>query len=249
MARFQFARWRGPVPNMNSGGMVRPFQGLVLHIEQGTESGTDTWFHNPAAQVSAHFGNPKSGGLDQWVDTDDTAWAEVAGNTKWISIENEGNSGDTLTDSQLNNAATLLAWLNLTENLPMQLANTPSDSGLGYHAMGGAAWGNHPDCPGAPIVAQRDTIVARAQALVIAPTISSISRASGSPGATVVIIGSGFTFATSVGFGDTSAADMSVDSDTQITVVVPGGSGTVDVTVVTLVGTSSSTPADQFKYL
>ncbi len=249
MARFQLAQWRGPVPNMNSGGMVRPFKGLVLHIEQGSESGTDSWFHNPAAQVSAHFGNPKSGGLDQWVDTDDTAWAQVAGNTTWVSLENEGNSGDSLTSGQMANAATLLAWLNVTENVPLQLADTPSDSGLGYHAMGGVPWGNHPDCPGSPIIAQRATIIAQAQALVINPTISAINPTSGSVGDTVVITGSGFTFATSVGFGSTSVSNMSVDSDTQITVTVPSGSGTVDVTVITLIGTSAPTAADQFTYV
>jgi hypothetical protein len=229
--------------------MVRPLQGLLLHIEQGSESGTDSWFHNPNSQVSAHFGNPKSGGLDQWVDTNDAAWAEAAGNSKWISIENEGNSGDALTDNQVANAALLLAWLNLTENIPMQLADATTDFGLGYHSMGGVPWGNHPDCPGAPIIAQRATIVAQAQALVIGPTITGLSAMSGSAGDTIVIAGSGFTFATSVGFGGTSVPSMVVTGDTQITVTVPPGSDTVDVEVITLVGTSSPTSAGQFTYV
>ena len=107
MAHFKEARWRGPVPNKNPGQMVRPFNGLVLHIQEGHEDGTDAHFHNPASKVSAHFGNPKHGGLDQWVDTDDKAWAEVSGNRHWISIENEGFSGDSLTDSQIENCAHL----------------------------------------------------------------------------------------------------------------------------------------------
>ena len=248
MAVFQLANWRGPVPNKNDAGMVRPLQGLVLHVQQGTEKGTDGWFHDPSSQVSAHFGNPKSGTLDQWVDTNDVAWAQVAGNTSWISLENEGNTGDTLTSSQLVNAATLLAWLNLTENVPMQLAQTPTDQGLGFHAMGAAAWGNHPQCPGQPIVDQRADIVSAAQNMVSAPTVSAVSPANGNPGDTVTITGSFFTFATSVGFGNTSVPQMTVDSDTQITATVPPGSGNVDVTVTTLVGTSATSTADEFAY-
>jgi hypothetical protein len=248
VAIFQLANWRGPVPNMNPGGMVRPFMGLVLHVEEGTESGTDSWFHSASAQVSAHFGNPKTGSLDQWVDTNDKAWAQVAGNNSWISVENEGNAGDSLTASQVANAATLLAWLNITENIPMTVANSPTDSGLGYHAMGGAAWGNHLGCPGQPIIDQRAAICSAAAALVISPAVTGISPASGSGGATVVITGSGFTFATAVGFGNTSVPQMSVDSDTQITVTAPTGSGTVDVVVTTLVGTSATVAADQFTY-
>lgn len=248
MAVFQQAKWRGPVPNCNAGGMVRPFQGLVLHIQEGTENGTDSWFHNPASQVSAHFGNPKTGGLDQWVDTNDKAWAQVAGNKSWISVENEGHSGDSLTASQIANAAVLLAWLNLTEQVPMQCADSASDSGLGYHSMGGDAWGGHMDCPGQAIVDQRPDIVAAAQHLVSTPIVSGIAPSNGGAGDTVTITGSNFTFATSVGFGNTSVSQMSVDSDTQITVTVPTGSGTVDVAVTTLVATSATSSSDQFTY-
>jgi hypothetical protein len=138
--------------------------GLVLHIQEGTESGTDAWFHNPASQVSAHFGNPKSGPLDQWVDTADRAWAEVAGNPWWISIENEGHSGDLLTASQLENCAQLLAWLHTEYGVPFQISDTPLSGtpGLTGHGLGGSAWGGHTDCPGAPILAQRSAIITRA---------------------------------------------------------------------------------------
>ena len=64
----------------------------------------------------------------------------------------------------------------------------------------------------------------------------------------MTITGSGFTGATDVGFGTTSAAAMTVDSDTQITATSPAGTGTVDVTVTTPAGTSPTSPADQFTY-
>ena len=65
----------------------------------------------------------------------------------------------------------------------------------------------------------------------------------------MVITGSGFTGATSVGFDVTSAADITVDSDTQITTASPAGTGTVDVTVTTPDGTSPASSADQFTYM
>jgi hypothetical protein len=246
MARFHLANWRGPIPNMNTGGMVRPLRGLVLHIQEGTEAGTDATFHDPnlANPRSAHFGNPQAGRLDQWVDTNDMAWAQVAGNPQWISLENEGFSGATgytLNENQLNNAATLLAWLNLTEGVPMQLTNTPFDTGLGYHSMGGAAWGPTA-CPGPKIIAQRADIVARAQHLVSNPIISGINPSSGPVGSNVVITGSALSFTTGVAFGLVSVTDLNVDSDTQLTVKVPPGFGLVPITITTLVGVVVSVP-------
>jgi len=82
------------------------------------------------------------------------------------------------------------------------------------------------------------------------PVVTAINPTSGSAfgGTTVTVTGSGFTGATSVRFGASSAIVMTVVSDTQITATSPAGSGTVDVTVVTPAGTSASSPADQFTY-
>jgi hypothetical protein len=79
--------------------------------------------------------------------------------------------------------------------------------------------------------------------------VIAVSPASGSAdgGDSVTITGSGFTDATEVDFGGASA-QMTVDSDTEITATSPPGSGTVDVTVVTPAGTSATSPADQFSY-
>jgi hypothetical protein len=85
------------------------------------------------------------------------------------------------------------------------------------------------------------------------PSITSVSPASGPvPGGTsVTITGTGFTGASAVKFGAINAASYSVVSETQITASTPAsaGTGTVDVTVTTAVGTSAISAADQFTYV
>ena len=84
----------------------------------------------------------------------------------------------------------------------------------------------------------------------ITTSVSRVSPASGTPagGDIVTITGSGFTGATGVNFGSTSATTFQVNSDSQITVTSPIGTGTVDITVVTPAGTSPTSTADQFTY-
>jgi len=82
------------------------------------------------------------------------------------------------------------------------------------------------------------------------PTVTSISPKSGpvEGGTLVTITGSGFTGATSVTFGGTSVTPT-VASDTSITATSPArAAGTVDVRVVTPLGTSPNTAADDFVY-
>jgi len=73
------------------------------------------------------------------------------------------------------------------------------------------------------------------------------ARGPATGGTTVTITGSGFTGASSVSFGGTSVVPT-VDSDTQISVSSPQGTGVVNVTVVAPGGTSAVTPASQFTY-
>ena len=75
---------------------------------------------------------------------------------------------------------------------------------------------------------------------VPAPTVSSISRASGPVGSTVVITGTNLSRATSVTFGGVLATVGGIDSDTQITAVVPAGAVTGPIQVTTPTGVASS---------
>ena len=76
---------------------------------------------------------------------------------------------------------------------------------------------------------------------VAVPMITSISTPQGptAGGTTVALTGSGFSGATAVNFGTSSAA-FAVVSDSQLTATAPAGSGTVNVNVTTLGGTSNS---------
>ncbi|RDH39963.1 MAG: hypothetical protein CFE62_006225, partial [Candidatus Aquirickettsiella gammari] len=75
------------------------------------------------------------------------------------------------------------------------------------------------------------------------PVITTLAPSAGSlaGGNTVTIYGSGFTNASSVMFGNNSAVEYTINSDSQITVTVPPGTaaGTVEVLVTTLGGTSA----------
>lgn len=82
------------------------------------------------------------------------------------------------------------------------------------------------------------------------PTITMLNPNKGpiKGGTSVMISGTNLTGASEVKFGATAAASFSVDSDTKITAISPPGTGTVDVTVKTLGGTSLVNPADTFSY-
>jgi hypothetical protein len=175
MALMPGATFIGPTPNKRVDGMVE-VRGLVLHIQQGTEQGSEAWFKDPASQASSHFLNPKTGNLRQLVDTKDRAWAEAAGNAHWVSVEHEGYAGDKLTPSQLENDAHLMVWLHNEYGVPLVSTDDPNGKGLGWHGMGGASWGGHFGCPGDPIKAQRTAIIEQAYHL-IAPTRPTVSLA------------------------------------------------------------------------
>ncbi|MCP4514655.1 MAG: IPTL-CTERM sorting domain-containing protein, partial [Delftia sp.] len=89
---------------------------------------------------------------------------------------------------------------------------------------------------------------------VAAPAITAIHPIAGptAGGTPVILTGSGFTSAAPSGavqFGST-AANYTVNSDTQITAIAPpGAAGTVEITVSTIGGNSASSIGDRFTYV
>lgn len=93
---------------------------IVDHIMQGTMESTNGWFKNRRSEVSAHFGVAKDGRIWQWVRVPDAAWGngipespdqsldwlvdglkrKINPNNLTVSIEHEGNTGDSFTEEQ-----------------------------------------------------------------------------------------------------------------------------------------------------
>jgi len=151
------AKWV-PASALNIGGMldqskVRLF---VVHVAQGSnQSGIDSWFRNPRAEVSAHFSISRLGIVHQHVNLNRVAWAEMDYNDVAISIEHLGYSGHKLTTLQLRAAKRLLRWLHWHyPHVPLHRTGDPLGTGIIGHGELGVAGGNHPDCPGWPILAQ-----------------------------------------------------------------------------------------------
>lgn len=162
---YPHATWK-PVPN--HGGNMAGHNGLVLHVQVGDGS-LEGWFSNPASQVSSTFWVAKSGTVEQYVDADETAWAQAEGNGTYNSVETEGHPVEPLTTQQIESLAALYRWGHDTFSWPFVVADVPGQSGFGWHGMGGAAWGGHPDCPGDTRKAQMPEILQRAQGAVINP--------------------------------------------------------------------------------
>ncbi len=89
--------WHGPLPapNFASGRGTGTIDRLVLHTMVSWIAAADARFHDPASQVSAHFGVRIDGSLWQWVDVADTAYhaGDFSVNQRSIGIEHE-DGGD-----------------------------------------------------------------------------------------------------------------------------------------------------------
>ena len=159
MPRYPNAKWMGADPKNYSTAQIRP-KFIVCHVMQGSEAGTNSWFHNPNAIVSAHFGVSKTGVVEQYVDTEFEAYAEMAYNGVGISVEHEGYSGEHLTRSQIEADRKLFAWIKKVHRIPLIWRETPyGRGGVVSHGELGVAGGDHLLCPGAPIIADIRTLL------------------------------------------------------------------------------------------
>jgi len=156
-------------PNFWPGRSGRQPLAIVMHIEAGTEAGTDAWFANVKSQVSAHFSIAKTGEIRQHVQETDSAWANgaVAGpdlsipwlkeaveakvnpNFLTISIEHEGYPDQPMPAAQTAASLALTAYLCARHNIPAD-----ADHIIGHCKIDSVDRGN---CPG-PTFPFRDLI-------------------------------------------------------------------------------------------
>ena len=110
-------------------------EAIVVHIIVGSLGSADQHFHDPDAQVSAHYGVGKSGEVHQYVDESDTAFhagivvrptwklikPEVSPNYYTIGIEHEGMPGrdDAWPQTQLSTSAALIGEVACRWSIPL----------------------------------------------------------------------------------------------------------------------------------
>lgn len=145
-------RWREPMstgyqvvdkllkPGVNhwSGRDGHPVEAVVLHVAEGTEAGTTSWFSNPASEASSHYFICKDGRVLRFVREEDTAWtngkvqrpnladpliarwvgAGINPNRRTISVETERFWRERLTPAQLAATAALVADIHRRHGLP-----------------------------------------------------------------------------------------------------------------------------------
>lgn len=139
----------------------------------------------PAHQ--AHFSTWKNGKIGQSRDTAFRSAANLDGNHRVISIENEDAAQDVpLSGEQVEACAQILAWAHKTHGVPLQLCpdSKPGSRGLAYHRQGidgnfggmrfpgrvagGEVWSESfgKTCPRDKRIAQLPLILARAKEIV-----------------------------------------------------------------------------------
>lgn len=162
-----------PFPCVNgTPGGSGAMRGVVMHTEVGYDHNLQAEFDNPAAQASAWFSVRDDGHITQYgpLGKGWMAWAQMAGNPEWYSIEHEdhGDPRVPLTDAQITASAQILECLSAFAGFPLQEANSITERGYGVHYMGGQAWGGHtcPDVPPSPVRSlQRPVIIELAKAI------------------------------------------------------------------------------------
>lgn len=138
--------------NYNKGRSELKPIAIVLHIMEGTLSGTDSWFRNPKSQASTHYGIGKNGEIWQWVSEYDMAygngrvaaptWDLITGqnpNLYTISIEHEGFTGQPWTEAMYQADVFLIRQIAKRWSIPLD-----RDHIIGHREI----YGKKPNCPG-----------------------------------------------------------------------------------------------------
>lgn len=147
MARYHAAKWR-PIPRYAAGGSVHvPMDAprrLVYHTAVSNATSLFDLFNIDGEPV-AHFYIAEDGSVEQYVDTNVRASAELDGNHDCIGVESwdgatgfHGTDGPAWNDAQVEAAAQLAAWVNKTHGIPLRrlLTSRPGSTGVGWHRLG-----------------------------------------------------------------------------------------------------------------
>jgi hypothetical protein len=160
-------------------------RGICNHVAVSEAASLFGYFNQPGNPTS-HFYVRRDGKVEQYVDTQFRAPANLEGNPSLISVETQGGVRDVDTEpwtaAQVETLASIAAWAHRTHGIPLKaMANSlPSTTGIGWHRLGvdpwrvpnGELWSSArgKTCPGTAKIAQIPGIITRANQLVTTPT-------------------------------------------------------------------------------
>ncbi|MEV0491790.1 peptidoglycan-binding protein [Streptomyces atratus] len=104
------ALWVPADPNNFTKGRSAPIDKVIIHVTQGSYSGSISWFQDPTSEVSAHYVIRSSDGqITQMVRNSDTAYHARGSNASALGIEHEGFIDDPswFTDAMYRSSAAL----------------------------------------------------------------------------------------------------------------------------------------------
>ena len=124
----------------NTGGVLSPNRGLILHHAVGNGSLYGV-FNNPARKASTHFWVSQAGAIEQYVDTSVVAWANGNSqcNATYSSVETEGcvtaPNADPMSEAMVAALARLYAEGVQKHGWANALASAVGQPGFGFHRM------------------------------------------------------------------------------------------------------------------
>lgn len=186
MARYPAAIWKPIAAQYLPGRPLVAHNRVSLHVAVSEASSLHSYFSAPG-RPSSHFYVRRDGTVEQYVDTDARAEADLEGNDATISVETQGGvsdpQGEPWTDQQVEALAQLVAWAIAAHGIAARLATDSrvgdSSKGLSWHRLGIDPWrvagGMHYSssrgkvCPGDAKIAQIPAILTRALAILGQP--------------------------------------------------------------------------------
>lgn len=122
-----------PSPNFYKGRNGYKPEIIVLHIMDGSLTGTDSWFASPTSQASSHYGVGFNGEVHQYVAEENGAWTQgphegatfklfkpnVNPNYYCLSIEHEGTDLSKAPDAQINASVSLIQAMATRWSIPI----------------------------------------------------------------------------------------------------------------------------------
>jgi N-acetylmuramoyl-L-alanine amidase len=122
-ADYRRAAWHGAADNnyTNANRGAREIDVIVVHVAQGSYSGTISWFKKSRSNVSAHYVVSREGKVAQCVRNEDIAWhaGDWPYNRRSIGIEHAGYADEPKTARQYRSSARLSAYLSRRFGVPV----------------------------------------------------------------------------------------------------------------------------------